>query len=252
MIEYHIAAAAAMLIISSYFDLKSREVTDTLWTIFFLIGVSLYIYDFITIGMIYNWFSVVVVVGATAGLAFLLYYLGFFGGADLFALILISVILPLYDPPLYALPIYHSPILVWFYPVTAVMVLTNAAVWVMALPLYFFLRNLWRLLRSERIFAEFEDEPRWKKMAVMFLGYRMNNAKERDFYLSLERIIDGKRRFDFRLIKAEDVMFLKGRDVWGSPGLPYLFFWTLGFFTMLLLGDLVTLFMDSLVSILIV
>jgi preflagellin peptidase FlaK len=245
MIEYRIAVAAAMLILASYFDLKSREIDDRLWEGFAFIGVALYVYEFFTAGIIYDWLLTVVVVGATAGFAFLLYRLGFYGGADALALISLSIILPLYSPSIYALPTYRNPVFVLFYPVTAVMVLANAAVCVMVFPITLFFRNLLQLFRGKRIFTGFEVEPRWKKAAVMFLGYRMKETGEGGFHLPLEKVVEGKRMFDFRMFKEDDE-FLRGNDVWGTPGIPFLLFMTFGFIAMLLLGDILTFLMESL------
>ncbi|MFQ6134218.1 MAG: prepilin peptidase [Nitrososphaerales archaeon] len=239
MIEYRIAVSLAMLIYASYLDLKSREVDDKPWIFFSLIGVSFSIIEFMVSGTVSDWFLALLSIGMTGPLAFVLYYLGFYGGADAKALVTLSFILPVYRSPMYL----HA-----FTPVT---VLTNATVLVLALPVYFLLRNSFSLIRGESIFSGFEEEPRWKKAAVLFLGYRLKNVKENDFYLPLEKTFDdGTRRFDLTLLKDEDE-FLHGRDVWGTPGIPLLLFMTGGFIAMLLFGDFVAIFLNTLVSVLI-
>ncbi len=251
VVEYRIAVAAAMLLSAAYFDMRSREIDDRLWIGFSSVGVLLYVYEFVTTGAVTNLASILLIIGGTAGIVLVLYRLGFYAGADALALLSLSVVMPLYAPPIYALPaMYHDPLYLLFNPVTFVVVLANATIWVLILPVYFLLRNLSKLLRGEAIFAGFEDESWWRKVVVVFLGYRMKYATEGDFYLTLEKKVDGKRKFVFRMLN-EDEEFLQGQDVWGTPGIPFLLFMTLGFFTMLLLGDLVTLLMNSLFSALI-
>ncbi|MCL4436091.1 MAG: hypothetical protein M1503_00200 [Thaumarchaeota archaeon] len=251
IIEYRIAVAAVMLLSAAYFDIRSREIDDRLWISFSSVGALLYFYEFVTAGVVTDLASTLLVIGGTAGIVLLLYRLGFYAGADALALLSLSVVLPLYAPPIYALPaMYHDPLYLLFNPVTFVMVLANATMWVLILPVYFLLRNLLRLLRGEAIFAGFEDESWWRKVVVVFLGYRMKYASEGSFYLTLEKKVGSKRKFVFRMLN-EDEEFLQGQDVWGTPGIPFLLFMTLGFFTMLLVGDLVTLLMDSLFSALI-
>ncbi len=250
VVEYRVAVAAAMLLTAAYFDMRSREIDDRLWISFSSVGALLYAYEFVTNGLASGFAWTLLIIGGTAGIVLLLYRFGFYAGADALALLSLSIVLPLYTPPIYALPIYHDPLYLLFNPITFVMVLANATIWVLVLPVYFLLRNLSRLLRGEAIFSGFEAESRWKKAVVIFLGYRMKYAKEGDFYLTLERRVEGKRKFVFRMLN-ENEEFLQGQDVWGTPGIPFLLFMTLGFFTMLLLGDLVTLLMDSLLSTLI-
>jgi preflagellin peptidase FlaK len=250
IVEYRIAVATAMLLSAAYFDLRSREIDDRLWISFSSVGVLLYVYEFVITGTVSDLVSILLIIGGTAGVVLLLCRLGFYAGADALALLSLSVVLPLYNPQIYALSAYHNPLYLLFNPVTFVMVLANATIWVLILPLYFMLRNLSRLLRGEHIFSGFEDESWWRKVVVVFLGYRMKYASADNFYLTLETRVAGKRKFVFRMLN-EDEDFLQGQDVWGTPGIPFLLFMTIGFFTMLLLGDLVTLLMDSLFSILI-
>lgn len=238
MIEYKIAVSLVILVYASYLDIKSREVDDKPWVVFSLIGVSFMVYEFMISGTVSDWFLVLFSIGITAPLAFILYYMGFYGGADAKALVTLSFILPVYKSPIYL----HT-----FAPLT---VLTNATVLVLALPAYFLLRNSLSIIKGNSIFSGFEDEPWWKKVVVVFLGYRLRNVKEDDFYLSLEKTVDGKRRFDLTLLKDEDE-FLHGKDIWGTPGIPLLLFMTGGFVAMLLFGDFVAIFLDILISALI-
>ncbi len=241
MIEYQIAVSLALLIYASYLDVKSREVDDKPWILFSLIGISFLVYEFVVTGAVSDWVLVLLSIGLTAPLAFVFYYLGFYGGADALALVTLSFILPVYRSPMY------------LHPLTPITVLTNATVLVLVLPVYFLLRNSLSLIRGVDLFAGFEKEAIWKKAAVIFLGYRMKNVKEDDFYLPLEKTIDGARRFDLSLLKDVDdsELFLQGKDVWGTPGIPLILFMTGGFVAMLLFGDFVAIFLNTLFSLLI-
>lgn len=61
-------------------------------------------------------------------------------------------------------------------------------------------------------------------------------------------MVKGKRKFDLSLLKDED-FFLTGKDVWGTPGIPLLLFMTGGFVAMLLIGDIVAIFLNAIISI---
>lgn len=238
MIEYRIAISLILLIYTSFLDIKRREVEDKPWIFFSIIGIMFFVYEFVSTGIILDWYLALISIGITAPIAFVLYYLGFYGGADAKALVTLSFIIPVFRPVLY------------LHPLTPLIVLTNAMVLVLALPIFFLVRNLYSIIIGDNIFSKFEDEPVWKKIVVSFIGYRLKNVKEDDFYLSLEKTVKGKKKFDLSLLK-DDEEFLQGKDIWGTPGIPLLLFLTGGFITMLLFGDIVAIFLSRLISILI-
>lgn len=240
LIEYRIAVGLILLLYTSYLDIKRREVEDKPWIFFSIIGILFFVYEFVLNGMILDWFLIIISICITAPIAFILYYFGFYGGADAKALVTLSFILPIYSPPLY------------LHPLAPLIVLTNAMVLVMALPVFFFLRNFYSLIKGDNIFSKFEDEPMWKKIVVFFIGYRLKNVKEDDFYLSLEKTVDGKKKFVLSLLKDdEEFEFLQGKDIWGTPGIPLLLFLTGGFIMMLLFGDIVAIVLNRIISIII-
>ncbi len=251
MIEYRIAISLILLLYVSFLDIKSREVEDKIWKFFILIGLLFFGYEIISTGIALDWqldpiimivktldwqlvpISIVV----TFVIAYILNYLGFYGGADAMALITLSFILPVFNSPLY------------LHPLAPLIVLTNAMVLVMALPVYYFIRNSYSLIKGDKIFSKFEDEPIWKKIVVSFIGYRLKNVKEDDFYLPLEKSVGGKKKFDISLLKDdEDFKFLQGKDIWGTPGIPLLLFLAGGFIAMLLFGDIVAILLSRIIS----
>lgn len=228
MLEYRIAVGLAMLAYTSYFDVKSREVDDKPWILFSLLGGALTLYDILLQGG--DWFTPLLSIGVTVPLAFAIYYTGLYGEADAKALVALSLILPVYTPPAY---LHVSAPLIVF---------TNSILLVMVLLFYFFFRNFFAAMRGEDIFDGFEEEPLWKKTVALFVGCRLKNVKQGAFYFSLEKTVDGKRRFDFTFSKAGDE-FVESNDVWATYGLPMLLFMTGGFVAMLLVGDIMIIFL---------
>jgi len=234
MIEIRITVVLLMFVISSYLDIRSREVNEKYWLFFASVGLILYGYEWIFDEIFIDLYQAVFSLAITVLFGFAFYYFGFYGGADFFALISLTVLLPIYFPPNY------------FHPITSLIVITNATFLVLGLPIYFFVRNLLFLVRRENIFSGFEEESKWKKLIVLFLGYRMHEVEKKDFYIALEKKVEGKKRFSISLLSEEDD-FLAGKDIWGTPGLPMLVFLTLGFLIMILLGDLVSIIIRILV-----
>ena len=80
-----------MLGVTSYFDVKTRMVPDIIWLIFGGLGVILYVFDWNTVTS-YHILSMIV----TGAIALLLYLYRWTGAADVFAILSIAVILPVY------------------------------------------------------------------------------------------------------------------------------------------------------------
>jgi len=225
MLVLRVAISIIMLVYTSYFDLRSREVDDKPWIVFSLIGISISLYELIFEGITSDLINIPLSVLITTVISFGLYYLGFYGGADAKALFTLSLVLPLYQPVEYM----HQ-----FAPI---MVFTNSLILVLILPVYYFAKNVYALANGEHLFLGFESEATWRKAAVMFMGCRLKKVDIDGFYFSLERTVDGVRRFDLSFSKTGDE-FLNARDVWGTPGIPLLLFMTVGLITLLLFGDL--------------
>ena len=90
-----VVLSVAMLGYASYKDVKTREVSDALWLLFGSIGLLIDGYAIIT-GMT-GWSTILVSIGFSTAFSLLAGYLGFFGGADLLAFIVIGVLNPI--PP---------------------------------------------------------------------------------------------------------------------------------------------------------
>ncbi len=217
--------ALGMLLYGSYYDWKSREVSDRVWILSSVAGISVQAYETFFLGNSVDISAVAISIGTTSAAAYAFYKLGFFGGADGKALVALSLILPTYSSPLSL----HS-----FAPLT---VLTNGVILTVFLPLAYAIRNLITIGSGDTLFQGFESEPLWKKTAVCFLGYRTKEAKPENFMFSLEKELDGRKVLSISLLKDED--FASGLDVWVTPGIPLLIFFTAGFILLILRGDLI-------------
>jgi len=224
-----------MFAIASYYDLKEREISDKLWVVFSIIGVSFLIYDFFSEFVLQNLLMVLLSVGITAGMSYALYHFGFFGGADAKALIAVAIVLPL------TFEVITS------HPFTAIMVLTNSVLLSLSLAFVYAIRNLVMIAKGEKIFAGL-SETKIRKIMSIFLGYRVKSIGKNKFLFNMEEKKDGKRKFRFSLIK-DDEDFAQENDVWITPAIPYLLFLAGGLFVTLFVGDGFTIIINGILSI---
>lgn len=216
----------ATLLYGSYYDWKSREVYDRVWILSSIVGVSLQVYEVAFLGHSVDLATVIFSIGITTAAALAFYKLGFFGGADAKALIAVSLILPAYSGP--------SSI----HPFASLTVLTNGVILTVFLPLAYALWNITRLASGGKLFEGFEAEPLWKKTLVCFLGYRIREADPEKFMFRLEKELNGRKVFSISLLKDEE--FASGQDIWVTPGIPLLLFFTAGFILMIVWGDIIS------------
>ena len=85
------------LSLCSWYDYKTREVTNKMWLVYGPAGIALLLLQFFTDRTLSeNPVQLVASIGITTGIALALFYTGFFGGADSKALICLSLALPVY------------------------------------------------------------------------------------------------------------------------------------------------------------
>ncbi len=212
-----IGLALTMLIVGSIIDVWKREIHDYYWIGFGSVG---FLFVFIDPDL----FSNLLIMGIAliiAPFAILMWRLGLFGGADAFALIALAVIAPMAT---------ISDNLV-----TPFTTLSNAAV-LFVLPLLInVVRNVISQIKGEDIFEEF-DESAAKKLAAILMGYR---AKTPKFGFAIEKIENGKKKFDLAIHHAENQEFCTKPNTWITPGIPYLLLITGGFIIQLFYGDII-------------
>ncbi len=243
-----ITTALAFLLYTSVLDIKYREVDLKIWFIFGIIASILTLLEIIAYGfVITKVLTLIISIMLALGIGGLAYYSDLFGGADLFALIVLAVLHP-WSPlePLFKLKIELPFILT---------ILINSLVLSLAIPL----ANVVRNVMNYNVVAKL-NMPIKYKLAYVFLGFPTTIEKylkmKFSYPLTLyETTSDGKVKVLYRLtfsIEEEHQehqkklrnMLSKGllkRDdiIWVTQGIPLLVFITLGYIASLFFGDLI-------------
>ncbi len=231
------------LLYSCYTDLKARRVSNTVWKYMLGSGSVFVIYEIFTGGIPYLkalFLSGVIVFVSI----YVLFQLGAFGGGDAKGLIVLSILFPLY--PIFQFsgetyPLLGRPLIGLF----TFTVLGNALLLTILVPLCMFGYNL----------LHFSPEM-LKKPLYMFIGYRteVSSLKNKEHLALLEKLeIDERGSVKKRLArtgldfdanqKPELEEYVKkgliGKDIWVTPGLPFMLSITGGFITAVVFGDLI-------------
>ncbi|KAF6247834.1 peptidase [Nitrosopumilus sp. b3] len=208
--------ALVMLGVASVIDVWKREIHDYFWIVFGVIGFLLIflspdlISDLFTLG-----FSLIIV-----PIVIIMWRIGFFGGADAFALIALAVIAPMAT--------FSET------PITPFTTLSNAVILFVIPFIVNVLRNVIAQIKGENIFEGFE-ETTGRKIIAILMGYRAKNPK---FGFSIEKTKKGKKKLNLKLHHAENQDFCTKPDTWITPGIPYLLLITGGFLIQLVYGDI--------------
>lgn len=213
-----VVLALSMLGYATYSDLKNREISDFLWVIF---GGTAVVLVFFASDMMHLLTNVGVSL-IIAPVVFVIWRLGFFGGADAFGLVVLAALVPEFS-------ISNGLI-------TPFTVLTNSVI-LSIMPIFFNIsRNLISLAKHENIFDGLENETKRNKILALFLGYKAKNPK---FSFSIEKHDGVNRRLDFSLKNADNAEFCSSQDTWVTPGIPYMIYITFGFVIQLVYGDII-------------
>ncbi|HUO41331.1 MAG TPA: A24 family peptidase C-terminal domain-containing protein [Methylomirabilota bacterium] len=233
--------------LGSYYDMKAREVSDRMWLIYAPIGVGL------TIGRVIldpSTLSLIAISGViTTIVAFGLFYLGLFGGADAKAILCLGATIPLAPNSYHAATWYVHPFFPLVVTITSYLCSISVIVWLG-------ISNLGRYIRrGGDLFSGFSEETWWRKILACFTGYPVNLAKLKStFYLyPMEEVMETKSglRRAFKLFvsaeedRSEEVAKLESQlsgmrnieEVWVTPGLPHLVFLLFAIIITLMLGD---------------
>ncbi len=241
---------------ASYYDVKTREVPDKLWILPVAIGIPLLVYDIMCSNSLYSAFLIVFSFTLSTLLAIILFYNGFFGGADAKAIISAGILMPRYPFSFQNLPIIGISSLQFLsMPLT---ILTNAAILTLILPLVFLSRNILWKLKHKKLFEGIQSST-FKKMLMLITGYKIETLefiKKLDFYHPLEypRRINGRREVKLfqRLVdEGESLKFkneiitnyrnkMYGEYIWVTPLLPFMIYLTIGALISIVIGDLIT------------
>ena len=214
---FGIGLALIMLATASIVDVWKREIHDYFWIGFGGAGLLLV---FLSPNLISN-LSTMGFALIIAQIVLIMWRVGFFGGADAFALISLAVIAPMAT-------LSENPI-------TPFTTLSNAVVLFIIPFLVNVFRNVIAQIRGKNIFEGFDETP-VKKIIALMMGYRAKNPK---FGFAIEKTKKGKKRLDLKIHHAENQDFCTKPDTWITPGIPYLLLITGGFLIQLFFGDII-------------
>jgi len=257
-----VAISLLFLLYASWSDYKTREVSNGVWILyaplaFALTFAELLIYEDASTMLFYGIsFSLI------AAFSIILFYSGGFGGADAKALMCLALALPFYPESLFKpLSGEVSPISKTFFPVS---VFSNSVLIAATSAVYMFLHNIvWHKKVGKKIFEEgFKKESLGKKAVTLITGYKVSVDKlKKKWHLypmeDVEENTEVKRKLVIiprdedrnaiieRLGKAVEDGKIENM-VWATPGLPMLIFITAGLIIALFFGDIIWIFISSL------
>ncbi|MFA5613857.1 MAG: A24 family peptidase C-terminal domain-containing protein [Methanoculleus sp.] len=240
-------AIGVTLIYASVLDARERRVPHKTWrpALALAIPAAVWVYGQIFLA---DWriaAGCLIMVAIFCGFFYLFGSLNLFGGADAYALIIITICIPLFPIG----PYLGSP-LHGFFPFT---VLANAVLINIIAPVAIFAQNIIRGNRAPLpcLFLGFPVDG--EELQNEF-GFVMEDIEEQDgrlvrrfvgFTESLMRMIRGERRIytkNLRLhpedYRDELALYRKAGKVWISYGIPFIIPITAGFLTALFMGDI--------------
>lgn len=244
------------LSIASIYDLKSREVPNTVWIISAPIGLALSITSLVLNGLsslldALTWIATLTIV---SGLSLALFYLGLWGGADAKALICLAVSMPTRLNIETVKPMLEQRLQNTFSLPILISTLNNSVLAAALSTVVIALRNFIDFARSDgKIFEGLEGERFIKKTLAFMTGYRVDAEKlrsKRHHYIIMEEFSvesDGsfKRRLKgLQLLGAKNDVESKIPEeicgkIWVTPALPFLIFMEAGLIMTVFLGDII-------------
>lgn len=229
-----ICIGSCLLCYAGYSDLKRREVPDTVWLVMGASGVLFTCVELFmgTLAPLQVLKSVLVGVLFAA----LLYILNF-GGADVKAMISISLLFPAFP----SLSIFHLSLPVMQVPpvdLFLLSMLTNSLLIALVSPLSLFCYNISRGTFSPLMFIGYKVElPRLRsKKHFKF----MHELVEKGSELQERYVWGGVEPTEEVFHRLEALARTKGlKKVWITPELPFIVYLTAGFFTAVIYGDFI-------------
>ena len=232
---------------ASWHDYRSREISNRVWVFYAPLGLTLTLLQIFATNqssLIVLALSFVVLTGMT----FALFYIGFFGGADVMAFICLSLALP------FEL-VSFKPLLGVVSPIYSISIFGNAVLASAVTAVGILLYNILCFTRTSGGFFEgLEDEPINKKILALLTGYKieLSTLKRKLFLAPMEELSrgdDGRIVHRLRLFKRTDVEReasvakleeFRGdlQKIWVTPYLPYIVFITIGLVMTLFVGDI--------------
>jgi preflagellin peptidase FlaK len=239
---YLVVFSLLILAYACYSDIRKRSVSNIVWLIMAGVGITFAGYYIVVQGITFL-IPLIFSVTIASALSYFFFRLGLFGAADAKALICIAVLFP--TQPKFTTLSYNFQLFDASVPIVfpfALIVLLNADVLALAIPISLFFRNLHSLGLREVM----------RNAAMCFVAYRANIDELRsDRFTKLTHAyeeIDGHLTRQFSAggmpLNSDTVQRLKayhreqkvGDEVWVTPELPFILFIALGFLASCLLG----------------
>jgi len=238
----------AFLVLGSWSDLKTREVSNKLWAASLpIVAIIAAIRAYISPGLLLLY---VISIALSIIVSLAIFEVGFFGGADAKAMICLGVAMPLF-------PDMFRPILGYLHPFFPLIVLTNSFLISLVSIAYVIAENLsWKLHVRQPFFDGFEREHFMKKLLVLFSAYKvkLRELKKGVHLIPIEDVdeSDGTplRKITLFVGAEADRDAVVNRlekyisngaipdQVWVTPGLPMLVFISFGLVASLVIGDI--------------
>ncbi|MGQ9759407.1 MAG: prepilin peptidase [Candidatus Methanomethylicaceae archaeon] len=235
-------AIGGALFVASLQDLRSREVSDKIWVFAIPVGAVLTLAEAFVTPYYPHLLSAVSLLSSVA-LAFGIYYIGLYGGADAKALTAIAVTFPL--PPFGY--VGASPI----FPLT---VFGNGLILSLSLIVVCVVWNTLRVLRGANLFGGLSVSG-WGKVLAFLTGVKVREGTARSVHFNpMERVMEnGGRGLKFirRVEESEEECKYEGRDedlkvpsmgereVWATLAIPMIVFLFAGLLLYFFAGDLI-------------
>ena len=263
-----IVVSLVFLVYASWSDLRTREVSNSVWVVFAPVALLLTFAQFLFFPPSGDVLESMLFYAISFGVVFLfslaLFYIGAFGGADAKALMCLALALP--DPSAaeavsaFAEPIFHVgfPLSGFTSPVFPITVFSNSVIIAALSVFYALLRNLvWRTRTGHKLFDGYANESLGRKVLALLCGYKVEvGVLEKSFLYPLEDVKtnslgeterhlllfpkdESREEIVTRLAEATEKENAIQRMVWATPGLPMLIFITIGLVLALTLTDIV-------------
>lgn len=223
-----------LLLWASRLDLRSRIVPNRVWKLFLAALAPFTLYEVLFIPhsameMMLALFQLLFV----SGIALAFYYLGFYGGADAKALIVLSILFPFY-PEFGPFPLLYNGISFSF------STLANSVIFAPLFAIFFFFRNL-----AKEGFTNLKES-----VLYYFIGMKVYADRIPEHHSLLEFIDENgnlvrvKRGVepDKQMVERLQVARKRGiiEKIWITPQIPFIVFMTIGYTISFILGDVLS------------
>lgn len=211
----------AIFLKASQLDLKERIVPNRYWKLMLLAVTPFNVVEFLSYST-FDFVFAIIQIAFVSSLAYLLYKIGAYGGADAKALMALSYAFPHYPE------VGSFPLLIKGFSF-AFSTLANAVIAAPLLAIYMFLSNLIKgnVSKGEVFYS--------------FIGTKVRVENFPEFYNLLEIARDGKVEKVRRGVEPDEKILRElgklKKEVWATPALPFLVFLTAGLIVAFFVGD---------------